>query len=97
MTGVLRTNTPSPSVLPTQTVFVAAAGEAAVVAVGLVGGDGDGEGIDDAAARATVGATVGTTVGTDVAAGEAPKTPHALSTIAAVLAPSSVRQPVIFA
>jgi len=94
MTGVLRTKTPWPSVLPTHTVLALAT---TAVAVGLGGGDGDGDGAGEAAARTIVGRTVGAAVGSDVGAepGKPGKPPHALSTIARLLAPSTLRQPVI--
>ena len=94
MTGVLRTKTPCPSVLPTHTVVVLAT---TGVGVGLGGGagEGEGDGTAEAATRATVGTTVGTVV--DSAGGEEPgkpgKPPHALSTIARLLAPKTERQP----
>src|SRR6266704_1960942 len=94
MAGVLRTKTPWPSVLPTHTVLALAT---TVVAVGLGGGGGDGEGTADAAARATVGTIVGAAVGSDVGAEPVRpgKPPHALSTIARLLAPRTLRQRVM--
>ena len=94
MTGVLRTKTPCPSVLPTHTVVALAT---TVVAVGLGGGDGEGDGTAEGAARATVGTIVGATVGSDVGAEPVKpgKPPHALSTIARLLAPRTLRQPVM--
>src|SRR5258706_12967782 len=93
--GVLRTNTPSPSVLPTHTVSVFAA-TTTVVAVGRGAADGDATG--EAAARATVGTIVGATVDSGVG-GEPvkpPNPPHALTSNARLPAPRSVRQPVMY-
>ena len=94
MTGVLHTKTPWPSVLPTHTVEALAT---TVVAVGRGGAGGEGEGTADGAARATVGTIVGAAVGSAVGAEPVKpgKPPHALSTIARLLAPRTLRQRVM--
>src|SRR5437868_2343550 len=96
MAGVLRTNTPSPSVLPTHTVLLVVAAVAAAVAVGAATVD-DGAALGEAATRATVGTTVGATVGSGGGGGGAPgRAPHALTSTARLPAPKSVRQPVMY-